>query len=280
MKLAESLDLLPPKEGLTLDLPHPASSCSTRLQGLVSVITPAHNASAVIARAIHAVATQTAPVLEHIIIDDGSRDDTYALIQSLKHSFPHIRYVRQSWSGAAPARNLGIQLARGRYIAFLDSDDFWRPHKLERQIGFMERHGALFTYGDYQICDPRSGRILYERHPPQQLTHGELLARCPIGCLTAVYNQERLGKVYMPAVKRGHDWGLWLELTRGGRTALKYPGLDAIYYARSGSLSSRKLLKCMDVYRIYRSQEGLPALSALRRLTSFAWSSLHRWENG
>lgn len=248
------------------------------LHGLVSVITPAHNASAVIARAIHAVAAQTAPVLEHIIIDDGSRDDTGTLIQSLRSKFPHIRYIRQPWRGAAQARNLGIEIACGRYIAFLDSDDFWRPRKLENQIGFMERRDALFSYGDYQVCDPESGRILHERRPPRQLSHQDLLARCPIGCLTAVYNQHRLGKVYMPTVRRGQDWGLWLELTRDGAPAVKYPGLDAIYYARSGSLSSRKLLKCMDIYRIYRHQEGLSAASSLRRLTRFAWSSLYRWE--
>lgn len=280
MRLAEQLRWQPGSvsDEASLRLVVPATERKAELHGLVSVITPAHNASAVIARAIQAVASQTISVLEHIIIDDGSRDDTGMLIQSLLEKFPHIRYVRQPWRGAAQARNLGIELARGRYIAFLDSDDFWRPRKLENQIEFMERREAAFSYGDYLVCDPASGRVLHERRPPEQLSHQELLARCPIGCLTAVYNQHHLGKVYMPLVRRGQDWGLWLQLTRSGAPAVKYPGLDAVYYARSGSLSSRKLLKCLDIYRIYRRQEGLPAMHALQRLTRFAWSSLHRWE--
>jgi glycosyltransferase involved in cell wall biosynthesis len=123
MRLAEKLDLLPITEDVAVhEACRPAPGAG--LHGLVSVVTPAHNASAVIARAIQAVAAQTVSVLEHIIIDDGSRDDTGVLIQSLRHTFPHIRYIRQPWRGAAQARNLGIELARGRYIAFLDSDDF------------------------------------------------------------------------------------------------------------------------------------------------------------
>lgn len=280
MRSTEELRHLRSFEGKSIDggRHHLSALQTAPLYHLVSVITPTYNAAAVIARAIHAVAAQTVPVLEHIVIDDGSRDDTFELIQSLRREYPHIRYVQQPWRGAARARNLGIEIARGRYIAFLDSDDFWHARKLENQIGFMERSGALFSYGDYRICDPESGRVLHERCAPQCLSHEDLLARCPIGCLTAVYNQERLGKVYMPTVARGQDWGLWLELTRGGVPALKYPGLDAVYYARKGSLSSRKLLKCLDIYQIYRSQEGMSALPALWRLARFAWSSLHKWE--
>jgi teichuronic acid biosynthesis glycosyltransferase TuaG len=277
MRPAERLELAQIGEEVALYEPRPSPGVGP-LNGLVSVITPAHNASAVIVRAIEAVATQTVGVLEHIIIDDGSRDDTSVLVQSLQEHHPHIRYVRQPWRGAARARNLGIELARGRYIAFLDSDDFWRPRKLENQISFMEHQGALFTYGDYLICEPASGRILHERRAPEQLSHQDLLARCPIGCLTAVYNQERLGKVYMPQVRRGQDWGLWLEITRRGIPAMKYPGLEAVYYARRGSLSSRKLLKCLDVYRIYRRQEKLAPVPALWNLARFSWSSLHRWK--
>ncbi len=278
MRPAEDLRWPPFPENKPADGVSVVSADGAPLHHLVSVITPTHNAAAVIARAIHAVAAQTVAVLEHIVIDDGSRDDTFELIQSLRREYPHIRYVQQPWRGAAQARNLGIELARGRYIAFLDSDDFWQAHKLENQIGFMERSDALFSYGDYRICDPASGRILHERRPPPRLSHEDLLVRCPIGCLTAVYNQERLGKVYMPTVMRGQDWGLWLELTRKGVPALKYPGLDAVYYARSGSLSSKKLLKCFDIYQIYRRQENMPVWLALWHLARFAWSSLHRWE--
>jgi len=233
---------------------------------LVSVITPAYNAGQVIERAIRSVSNQTVPVLEHIIIDDGSTDGTVGIIRKLQEEFPWVRYLAQPRQGAGAARNLGIKEARGRYIAFLDGDDIWLEGKAEHQIGFMEGTGALFSYGAYLIRDAVTGRLIREIHPPDRLDHGDLLRACPIGCLTVAYNQERYGKVYMPLVERGQDWGLWLALTRDGTPALKYPGTDAIYYCAPGSLSSNKLRKSLDIYRIYREEEGMTPLQATRYL--------------
>ncbi len=244
------------------------------MHGLVSVVTPVRNSCTVIDRAIRSVADQTVRALEHIIIDDGSSDDTAGIINELREEYPHIRYLHQSWRGAASARNLGIEQARGKYIAFLDSDDMWLENKLERQIGFMEQTGALFSYGDYQVFDPKTQRVIRECRPPDRVDHYDLLNGCPIGCLTASYNQEQLGKIYMPLVRRGQDWGLWLALTRNGTPALKYPGVEAVYFSRAGSLSSNKLLKCLDIYRIYREHEQINPLLAMQYLTRFAWAKL------
>jgi teichuronic acid biosynthesis glycosyltransferase TuaG len=241
---------------------------------LVSVVTPAHNAGTTIERTIRSVAAQTLPVLEHIIVDDGSTDDTADIVRSLQETFPGLRYTFQRRQGAAAARNLAIEQAAGRYIAFLDSDDCWLERKLEYQIGFMEETGALFTYGDYRIRDAATGRILRECRRPESLDHHDLLRACPIGCLTAAYNQERLGKRYMPMVRRGQDWGLWLALTRAGTPAYKYPGMAADYYTSPNSLSANKLLKSGDMYRIFRRQEGLGPLRAMWYLGCHAVSRL------
>lgn len=247
---------------------------SQSLHGLVSVITPVRNSSRVIERAVRSVAGQSVRVKEHLIIDDGSSDTTARVIDELREEYPWIRYLHQHWNGAAAARNLGIRESQGRYIAFLDSDDVWLPNKLQQQIAFMERTGALFSYGDYQVFDSMMDRVVSQRCPPSRLVYQDLLNACPIGCLTATYNQERLGKIYMPLVKRGQDWGLWLALTRSGTPAYKYPGLEAVYYSRAGSLSSNKLLKCLDIYRIYRRQERKSPLAAIRHLSRFAWTKL------
>lgn len=240
------------------------------LDGLVSVVTPAYNSGGVIERAMRSVAGQSIAVLEHIVVDDGSTDGTAGIVADLREEFPHLRYEHQPWQGAAIARNRGIELARGRYIAFLDSDDYWRERKLEHQIAYMEETGALFTYGDYEICDPKTDEVIRECRSPERLVYEDFLIDCPIGCLTACYNQERLGKVYMPLVKRGQDWGLWLSLTRNGTPALRYPGNHAVYYPCAGSLSSNKLLKSLDVYRIYRHQEYKTPLQSIWHLTRFA----------
>lgn len=227
------------------------------MPGSVSVITAAYNSEDLLAEAVLSVAAQSHPVLEHIVVDDGSSDGTRELVEELRRSFSHLVYIRQPHSGAASARNAGIEAATGRYIAFLDSDDTWRAHKLEAQIGFMVANDAPFTYGDYAVVRGCTKQICAIRRPPESLRYDDLLLGCPIGCLTASFDQEAIGKAYMPPVRRGQDWGLWLAITRRGIVARKYPGLAADYRMRGGSLSGRKWQKSLDLYRIYREHEGL-----------------------
>lgn len=229
----------------------------------LSVITPAYNAAAFIERCVRSVAAQTVAVREHIVVDDGSIDGTAEIIARLQIEYPHLVYLQQSQKGSGLARNRGIAQALGRYIAFLDSDDWWQPGKVEHQVAFMQRTGALFTYGDYEKRDAESGALLACYDTPPTLSYEDLLRSCPIGCLTAAYDQEILGKRYMPAVCRGQDWGLWLELTRDGTRAYKYPGNHAIYRKHRRSLSGAKLQKAIDMYRIYYAKERLGVLRSL-----------------
>jgi len=195
--------------------------------------------------------------LEHIVVDDGSTDRTVELLAELAREFPLLTVIKQQNRGAGPARNAGIEAAKGRYVAFLDSDDAWLESKLEHQISFMEEQGAAFTYGDYSIVDDGNGQSIGRFVTPARVDYDHLLTRCPIGCSTAAYNQDLLGKRYMPAIRRGQDWALWLALTRRGDEARKYPGCDVIYYKRRGSLSKRKFAKAIDMYRIYTVEEKI-----------------------
>ena len=228
----------------------------------VSVITAAYNSASVIERNIRSVGAQSLQPKEHIIIDDGSVDDTASIAEALRHQFPHLRIIRQANGGAAKARNAGIAAATGRFVAFLDSDDVWSEHKLETQIAFMAANDVLFSYGDYHAVDA-TGTVLGRHEAPQQLTYSNLLRGCPIGCLTVAFDQVALGKRFMPEVQRGQDWGLWLALTRDGTVAQRYPGCHAYYHRADDSLSSAKFSKAADIYRIYREQERLGPVRAL-----------------
>ena len=231
-------------------------------RGEVSVITAAYNSAGVIERNIRSVGTQSLRPVEHIVVDDGSIDDTVSIVQSLQREFSHLRIVRQENGGAAMARNAGIAIATGRYVAFLDSDDFWSERKLETQIGFMTANDVVFSYGDYGTVDATSGSLLGRHQSPERVAYADLLRGCPIGCLTAAFDQTVLGKQYMPDVRRGQDWGFWLALTRDGTIARRYPGCHAYYRHSKGSLSSAKIGKVGDIYRIYREQERIgPARS-------------------
>jgi teichuronic acid biosynthesis glycosyltransferase TuaG len=232
----------------------------------VSVITAAYNSASVIERNIRSVGMQSLQPKEHIIIDDGSVDDTVRIAEGLRREFPHLQIIRQANGGAAKARNAGIAAATGRFIAFLDSDDVWSEHKLATQIEFMAANDVLFSYGDYDAVDATTGNVLGRLEAPQQLTYSDLLRGCPIGCLTVAFDQAALGKRFMPDVRRGQDWGLWLALTRDGTVARRYPGGHASYYraGRAGdSLSSAKFSKAADIYRIYREQERIGPVRTL-----------------
>lgn len=233
------------------------------------MVTAAFNAADSIEQAVRSVARQAIPPLEHIVVDDGSTDGTGDILSRLADEYPNLRVIRQANRGAAAARNAGIEAARGKYIAFLDSDDLWLENKLQQQIGFMEESKRPFTYGNYTVINAETGVRLGQHHAPERLRYRDLLTRCPIGCSTAAYDQEALGKRYMPSVRRGQDWGLWLELTRDGTEAARYPGCEVLYYRRRGSLSRGKCAKAVDMYRIYSNEESLDPLSSLYYLARF-----------
>lgn len=225
------------------------------MNNLVSVVTPAYNSESTIIKCIESVATQTLTVLEHIIVDDGSLDSTVDKIMSVIDQYPHVRLIKQKNSGAGIARNKAIEEAKGRYIAFLDSDDLWLPNKLFEQISFMEKNRCAFSYGQYyrRVAFKPESDILVE--VPATISYNELLIECSIGCLTAAYNQEIKGKVYMSTIRRGQDWSLWLSLTRDGTKAQAYDGCHAIYNIMPGSLSKNRFKKFFDVYSIYREND-------------------------
>lgn len=232
----------------------------------VSVITAAFNSADVIERNIRSVASQSLKPREHIIVDDGSVDDTLSIARELERELPHLRVIGQAHGGAALARNAGIRTASGRYLAFLDSDDYWSEGKLEAQIGFMLENDVAFSYGDYHAVDAATGAVLGRHAAPEHVDYADLLRGCPIGCLTVAFDRAALGRKLMPDVRRGQDWGYWLALTRDGAIGRRYPGCHAYYRRSADSLSSRKLGKVVDVYRIYREQEGLAPLRSLRYL--------------
>lgn len=223
----------------------------------VSVVTPVYNCEKFIQKTIDCVANQTLKVHQHIVVNDGSSDGTLDILQKLQSEHPHLLVLNQRNSGAAEARNLGILHATGRYIAFLDSDDIWAPEKLEMQIDFMEKNDFLFSYGDYEEVDENNCEVLHRYYLPVCLTYEKLLNGCPIGCLTVAYNQEKLGKRYMPKVRRGQDWALWLAITRDNVVAQRYDGCFAQYRVVKSSLSKNKFKKIFDVIEIYRNEQEL-----------------------
>jgi glycosyltransferase involved in cell wall biosynthesis len=243
-------------------------------RSLVSVVMPAYNAAATLARSIESVLAQTRAELELIVVDDCSTDATPALIADYARADARVRSHRQAANaGVAAARNSGIELARGSHVAFLDSDDWWHPRKLELQITQMQRAGASISYCSYRRV-AESGEELSVIHPPSRLTHADMLRSNFIGNLTGVYARE-LGPAAFMAI--GHeDYVFWLQMIRRAGSALRIEHDEplASYLVRDGSVSSNKLRAAGWQWRIYRDIEGMSVPKASRYMLHYAWNAL------
>ena len=241
----------------------------------VSVITPAWNAAATLEATIASVAAQTFPDWEMLVADDGSTDATAAIAAAWAARDPRVRPLPgPGREGPAGARNRAIRAARGRFIAFLDADDRWRPEKLARQLAFMAAEAAPFSFTAYRREDA-AGRDLGIVHAPAAVDHAALLKGNVIGCLTAVYDSAHFGKVEMPPLPLRQDYALWLALLRPGGVAR---GLDAVladYRVGPGSLSAGKLRAARGTWAVLRA-EGLALPRALWCFGHYAASGLRR----
>ena len=241
---------------------------------LVSVITPARNAAATLPATLASVAAQTLPDWEMLVADDGSTDGTAEIAAAAAARDPRVRPLPGPHQGAAAARNRAIRAARGRYIAFLDADDRWRPEKLARQVAFMEREAVPFSFTAYRREDA-AGRDLGLVRAPASVDHAALLRGNVIGCLTAVYDSAHFGRVEMPDLPLRQDYALWLQLLRGGGVARGLDEVLADYRVGAGSLSASKLRAARGTWAVLR-REGLPLPRALWCFGHYAAAGLRR----
>lgn len=230
---------------------------------LVSIITPSYNSAHYIQKTIDSVINQTYPNWELLVIDDCSSDNSVAIIENLSELDSRIKLVKlDKNSGAAVARNTGIEHAKGRFIAFLDSDDTWNPDKLEKQIEFMLTNDYAFTYTAYHKVNEK-GKYLSQVKIPLKTSYNDLLKTCVIGCLTAMYDAKKLGKITFPLIRKRQDFALWLKILK--KVPFAY-GLDeylANYTVRNDSISANKFKAAQYNWHLYRKIENLSLIQSL-----------------
>lgn len=220
---------------------------------LVSIITPVYNSADYITEAILSVKRQTYPDWELLIVDDCSVDETARVIKHFTADDKRIRYFKlEKNSGAGVARNKGIQESKGKYIAFLDSDDEWYPEKLSTQIAIMEGKQYEFTYTDYLIINQESGKKIPFEALRDKVTYADIIRFDYICCSTVIYNQDKLGRVCMPDLRNRQDWALWIQLLKKTDAAYRIKKKLTIYSQRKNSISGRKLKLVKYHWFIYR----------------------------
>lgn len=252
---------------------------SAAKQSLVSVITPAYNAERFLPHTIASVLAQSHSDWEMLVAEDCSRDGTRRVIEDHAAGDGRIKLVALPVnSGPAMARQAAITAAKGRYIAFLDSDDLWLPQKLERQVDFMRSRGAALSFTAFRRISADGSRTGRQIHVPKRLTYRQLLGNTAIATSTAIVDRELTGPFRM--VKTYYDdFALWLEITRCGFPAF---GLDEDlmrYRVLEGSVSRSKRRSAMMVWRTYRDVEGLGVVRASWTFARYAVNAMRKYRS-
>lgn len=234
------------------------------IDGLVSIITPAYNAAAYIAETIESVLNQTYTNWEMLIVNDCSKDNTAEIVESYAKKDKRINLINlKQNSGTAIARNAAIQNAKGRYIAFLDSDDLWKEEKLQKQIEFMQQNGYAFTFTSYEHFKEIKENTQNQVQIPKSLNYNQALKGNQIGCLTVMLDRKQIQNIHF-TTQRHEDYILWLNILKQGVTAHGIQESLALYRTgNSKSISGNKLQSALWTWKVYRESQKLSVVKSM-----------------
>ena len=246
-------------------------------EGLVSIITPVYNAEDFIEETIKSVQNQTYENWEMLLINDCSTDSSAEIIQTMAQSDSRIKYIKlDKNSGAAVTRNTGISKAEGRYIAFLDSDDIWKPNKLEKQLQLIEKKGVGFCFTSYRYVYEDGKPTNKVARAPEKIDYNGLLKNTIIGCSTVLVDRKIIGDFRMTNVRRGQDTATWLQLLK--KTDYAYGVYEDLVWYRvvEGSLSHNKWKAIKRTWNTYRNVEHLSLPKAMYVFVFYAYNALRK----
>lgn len=236
----------------------------------VSIIMPYYNAAEYIFETVECVINQTFKDWELILVDDRSpAPETEETLRKVKAMDDRIRVLRALVNaGAGAARNIGIEDAQGRYLAFCDSDDWWYPTKLEEQLKWMEENGYELTCTWYEDANEKLEPYYTMKQAPKQ-SYKSMISGCNIGTPGVIFDTKRIGKKYMPRLRRAEDWGLWMTILREVDYIYTYPKALWKYRHVPGSETSNKWKQLQAVITMYQEVLGFSPLKA--KLIAWCW---------
>jgi len=232
---------------------------------LVSIIMPSYNCAGFVEDTIHSVQAQTYSNWEIIFMDDCSTDDTIKQVSELREKDARIKlFQNHSNYGAAISRNTALHEAKGRWIAFLDSDDLWEPTKLEKQVRFMEENDYAFSYTEYQEMDADGNLTGVTISGPKHVTKRGMYNFCWPGCLTVMYDATKIGLIQIEDIKKNNDYAMWLKVCKKADCYLLPEVLAKYRRGRAGSVSSHSIKTMIGWhYKLWHEAEKKNALAAV-----------------
>lgn len=237
---------------------------------IVSVITPVYNVAKVIERTLDSMLMQDYNDLEIVLVDDCSKDNSAEIIAKYCEKYPNIVYHKQAKNGgAAVARNSALDLAKGRYVAFLDSDDLWCEGKLKKQIAFMKEKDAAISCTAMDCIDEEDKPLNSVREVREKISYKFLLKNTMIATSTVIVDRNKTGDFQMPLRRGGQDYATWLMLMRNGTDCWGLNEVLSHYRVMSNSLSSNKWKSIRQVWEIQTHDEGINRVSAAMNVCFF-----------
>ena len=228
---------------------------------LISVIMPTYNCANFIEETIKSVQCQTYNNWELIIVDDCSKDNTEEIVNQIIKLDNRIKYYKLDTNqGAAMARTKAMELSKGKYMAFLDSDDLWKKDKLEKQIKFMKDNNYNFTCTSYEQIDEQGNKLDKIIKTKKKVDYNRLLLDCPVGNSTVMYNVDKLGKFEVPNIRKRNDDALWLQILKKEKYIYGMEDVLMEYRIRNNSISSNKWSLIKYHWQLYRKIEHLSVL--------------------
>ena len=216
---------------------------------------PSYNTAPYIMETIQSVLNQSYQNWELIIVDDCSTDNTDQVVACIRDE--RIKYFKnEKNSGAAASRNRALRESKGRWIAFLDSDDLWMPEKLEKQIAFMESNVYHFSYTNYEEMDMDGNSTGIKVTGPPKITKTGMFNYCWPGCLTVMYDAEKIGLIQIEDIKKNNDYAMWLKVCKKANCYLLDECLGKYRKGRVGSVSSHSIKTMIRWhYKLFRDAE-------------------------
>ncbi|SOD19615.1 glycosyltransferase family 2 protein [Pedobacter xixiisoli] len=245
-----------------------------KLNPLVSIITPCYNSADFVRLTINSVLEQTYTNWELIVIDDKSKDDTCKVIEAYTQQHSNIRLIKLAQNGGvANARNIGLEEAKGKYIAFLDSDDIWLKEKLAKQVTDMEEQSLPMTFCAYNRIDEAGAIISRKIEVPTSVNYRQLLSHNVIIFSTSLTLKTVIGTTRFKKV--GHeDWIFWLDIFKKPFSGYGINEPLVLYRIRQGSVSSNKLKVIGFTWKILRESEKLGFFESVYHFTKYAFATV------
>ena len=239
---------------------------------VVSVITPAYNAEPFIKETIESVLSQSLSDWELIVIDDGSTDDTQKVVAEYEKADDRIHLIiNENNMGVARTRNRGLDMFRGQYVAFLDSDDYWDPQMLEKMVARAQETGADIIYCSYALVDESGRKVCNDFIVPPKTTFKESIVRSVITCSTVLITADLARNSRFPTDMYHEDIAMWFQILRDGGTACGVTEVLASYRQRANSRSAGKLVSACRRWPIYRKHLKMSLLETIVTMIRYGY---------